>query len=274
VRIAAAAGDGAPPFLSWYGRYLASLAFLSNSGPLWFALALLVMTLVYTGCRALAPRRSDHGAAPLVVTDGHILALVATIAALAFLIRLAVPAGVQFLDREPGNFMQLGFFGSYVVMFAAGLAAERRRVLDGISDRLGRRWFWLAWLVGCPTWLALMRLGGIASDPGRFFGGVHWQAAGYAAWEAFFCVAMSVGLLTRFRARHDHQGPLTRFLSTNAFGVYVFHPPILVAITLALRGVQADPLAKMAFAAALVLPACFVASQALRWVPPLRRLFS
>jgi surface polysaccharide O-acyltransferase-like enzyme len=161
-----------------------------------------------------------------------------------------------------------------VVLFAAGIVAARRDVLSGLSYRVGRRWLWLGWLVGVSAWLVLMRAGMIAGSPAFFFGGLHWQAAGYALWESFFCVAMSVGLLVTFRERHDAQGRLGRFLSENAFAVYVFHPPILVAITVALRGVQAVPLAKLVLAAVLVLPATFGVSHALRRVPALRRLFT
>jgi glucans biosynthesis protein C len=39
-----------------------------------------------------------------------------------------------------------------------------------------------------------------------------------------------------FRSKLSGQGMVTRFLSRNAFGVYVFHPPILIMITQVLHG--------------------------------------
>ena len=66
-------------------------------------------------------------------------------------------------------------------------------------------------------------------------------------------------------------GKLRRFLSENAFGVYVFHPPVLVAITLAFRDLHLDPLAKWCLLALIVLPACFAVSWGLRTVPLVRK---
>ncbi len=182
---------------------------------------------------------------------------------------------MQLFDTQPGNFMQLGFFGSYTILFGAGILAHRRQVLANLPAQLGKRWFVLAWAVGVPAWLALMVVGArTGGDPWVFLGGFHWQAAGYAVWESFFCVGMCLGLLVLFRERSGPQGKLRRFLSENAFGVYVFHPPVLVAITLAFRDLHLEPLAKADLMALLVLPACFAVSRALRTVPLVRRVFS
>jgi len=41
---------------------------------------------------------------------------------------------------------------------------------------------------------------------------------------------MCLGLLTLFRDRFNRQGAVARFLSANAFAVYVFHAPVLIAL--------------------------------------------
>lgn len=277
VLLVAGFTDRLPPdLLSWYARYLWSLAFLSCSGPLWFALALLAFSLAYAGLRrALAVDAS----APVVrepgrVTHSGVLGLIAIISALAFLLRLVQPMGVPLLDRQVGNFMQLGFFASYAVLFVAGVASHRRRWLEALPYRFGRRWLWLAVGLGVPSWLALMIAGSRTGDPSAFFGGLHWQALGYAVWESFFCVGICLGLLVTFRERRNTQGKLRRFLSENAFGVYVFHAPVLVAVTLAFRGLRIDPLPKACLMACLVLPASYGVSRAIRTVPLLRRVFT
>ena len=116
--------------------------------------------------------------------------------------------------------------------------------------------------------------GGAEGRIDLFFGGLRWQAAAYALWDSLFCAAMVLGLITLFRRRFGRQGSLTRFLADNTFGVYVFHTPLVVLLTVLLAGWQAYPLLKFAAALLLSLPVCFLASAALRRVPLMRRLFT
>ena len=45
-----------------------------------------------------------------------------------------------------------------------------------------------------------------------------------------------ITLLARFRQRYDHQGKLAKAMSASAYAVYVCHAPILVFVSLGLRG--------------------------------------
>lgn len=76
-----------------------------------------------------------------------------------------------------------------------------------------------------------------------------------------------------FRERFNSAGRLARFMADNDFSVYVFHPPILVLVTLALRDFAWHPLVKFAVAAAVAVPLCFVASSLVfRRIPVLKRV--
>lgn len=105
-------------------------------------------------------------------------------------------------------------------------------------------------------------------------GGSHWQAAGFAIWESFFCVAFCLGLLTLYRERMNVKNRLTGLLSSTGFGVYTFHAPILVGVSLLLLPVVMHPLAKALVAAILA----WIASTAFAWVvrkiPAVGRLFA
>ena len=50
---------------------------------------------------------------------------------------------------------------------------------------------------------------------------------------------MSYLLITVYRSSFNQQGPAARFLAENAFAVYLFHPPILIACAILLHGVAA-----------------------------------
>ncbi|HNT06537.1 MAG TPA: acyltransferase family protein, partial [Anaerolineae bacterium] len=107
---------------------------------------------------------------------------------------------------------------------------------------------------------------------GPFLGGLHWQALAYALLEQFMCMGMVISLLVLFRRRHNHQGRLARALSGSAYAVYIFHSPILILVSLGLRNVELHPLLKLALAALVSLPACFVVGGLVRRLPAADRI--
>jgi hypothetical protein len=259
--------------LAFYKGYVSNLEFFRESGPLWFALALLVFCLVYAGLRRLAEalgvRKAAQHRAAKKVTHGLVAALIGLMAAASFLVRLVQPFGTSFYN------MQLCFFPQYVLLFLIGLWSARSNFLASVPCRFGMAWFRLALAVGIPAWAALLGLGGaLSGNEASLLGGLHWQAAGYALWEAFFCVGICLGLIVLYRERANVRSRLTGFLADNNFGVYVFHTPIVVAASLALRYLTLNPLAKTVLVAVLVLPVCFLVAAAVRRVPGLRKLFS
>jgi peptidoglycan/LPS O-acetylase OafA/YrhL len=92
-------------------------------------------------------------------------------------------------------------------------------------------------------------------------------------WEAFACVGICLGLIVLFRERFNSQGRFAKLLSDNAFAVYVFHPPILVSVSILLLAWHAHPLAKFAFAGTLAVVASFAAGEfVFRRIPGLKRI--
>ncbi len=266
-----------PAFYAWY---VGNLRFFRETGPLWFALALLVFTLAYAVVRRLAagaarlerrfgewPQEKLRTARPL--GQGTVVALIGLLAAASFLVRQVQPIGTSWYN------MQLCFFPQYVILFLIGLWSRRSGFLDSVPYGFGMRWFRLALAAGIPAWAILLAGGGLLSgNLEAFAGGLRWQAAAYALWEAFFCVGICLGLIVLYRERVNLRSRFTGFLADNNFAVYVFHTPILVAVSLALRTQAAQPLAKALLVAALVLPACFLFAALVRRLPALRRLFS
>jgi surface polysaccharide O-acyltransferase-like enzyme len=141
---------------------------------------------------------------------------------------------------------------------------------------VGKTWLKLAFAVGVPAWFLLLGLGMSMrmASLAYFFGGWHWQAAGYATWEAFFAVSISLGLIVLFREKVNTPTPVTRLLSRTSFGVYSFHAPILVTVSLALQAWALYPLAKAALAAAMALAISLSVASVVRRTPGLGRIFS
>lgn len=270
------AGLGSAPapaeILRWYGGYVTSGEFVGSSGPLWFALALLVFSFAYALIR-LGSGRFQGAKPPLEpsarAVHGAAAALIALMTAASFLVRLVQPLGTSWLN------MQLCFFPQYVILFAAGLWAGRRGLLPALPRKAGMAWLRLSLAVGIPAWFLLIGLGGAFNGREALFGGGwHWQAIGYAAWEAFFCVAVGIGLITLYREKADARTPVTGLLSDTCFGIYVFHAPLLVGVSMLLRGAPLPPLAKAALAGAAAWAASLAVAWIVRRIPGLRRLFA
>jgi glucans biosynthesis protein C len=257
-----------------YGGFLASFRFLSATGPLWFALALLVFSVIY----ALARRTVQlvRGARPApaprqaaAVTHGKVAAAAAVIAVGSFLVRLVQPVGTSVLN------MQLCYFTQYIVLFLVGLWAARSGFLRTVPYRFAMSWFRIALAAGIPAWFIIGGLGGALSGSAEAFGGgLSWQSAAYAAWESFFCVGICLGLVVIYRERVTTRSTVSGFLSDNAFGVYCFHTPLLVTISLLLRQLSLAPLAKAVVVGVLALGASFLFAALVRRVPGLRKIFS
>lgn len=272
----------APTPIGFYLGYILGLQFLGGSGPMWFAIALLIFSAVYAAARLLRGDQEKKGEEAAEGTEGpegagddaklpdhrDVIALVLVIAAAAFAIRLVQPIGTAVLN------MQLSFFASYVALFVVGIAARRRRWLARIPYPFGIVWLKAALVGGTAFWLALFLFGiGPEGDISMINGGLYWQSAAYALCEAFFCVGACLGIVVVFRERFNSGGRLARFMADNSFAVYFFHPVILILVTAALRGFAWHPLAKFAVAAAVAVPICFVASElVLRRIPLLKEV--
>jgi len=242
-------------------KHIRNGQFLQENGPLWFCLALLIFSVVYAMVRG-RPARMDPPRTPALV----LFALVMAIS--TFLVRLALPPGYSLLN------MHLGDFAQYLLLFAAGIAAARNRWLRQLSFASGIRWLRIVVPVGFAVWLSILTFGGALSGNRRAFdGGWHWQSAAMNLWESFTCVALCFGLLVLFREKANSQGRLAKFLSDNAFSVYVFHPVFVIAAARAMHGLDANPLVKFAMLTAIAVVLSFAASAAVfRRIPLLREI--
>jgi surface polysaccharide O-acyltransferase-like enzyme len=272
---------GTGHFVSWstalgrYPGYIASGSFLGSTGPLWFAVALLIFSVIYALVRLVGSlaKKTERPKPEVTLTPKalHIAAAVimAAIALGSFLVRLVQPMGTSVSN------MQLCFFPSYIVLFVVGVWAGRRGLLTKLPRQAGMLWLKLAFIIGVPAWLLLLGLGGALSGSEQtYLGGMHWQAAGYSAWEAFFCVSVSIGLLTLYRERANVRNTGTGLLADTSFGVYTFHAPILVGVSVLLRAFALYPLAKAVLVAAIAFGLTLGFTWVVRKVPGLKKVFA
>jgi glucans biosynthesis protein C len=238
---------------------------LSETGPMWFCAFLLALSLGYALLRQVRPGVGKSIGQP----DGQaILTFIAGMALATFVVRIAVPETVSVLNMHPGDFPQ------YILMFTAGVVAYRGRWLSELPQRLASRWAIGTLLLSLPLLIVLIVAGGaLGHDTTQYSGGFNLVSAGKSLWESLVCVGMGFALVALYRRYFDHQGPSAKFLSDNAFAVYLFHPPVLIALAILLHSLVAPALVKAVLLTACAAVATFALSaMVFRRLPVLSRI--
>jgi peptidoglycan/LPS O-acetylase OafA/YrhL len=233
-------------------------------GPLWFVEALLIFAALWLAWRTIAaPRVTGARAFP---SDIVLLVAALLTGGVAFLLRLFWPVGVNVA------FLQLGYFASYVVLFAAGCAAADERLLQRIPARQRTRWLRIAW-IALPTFPIISIFGArIAWLGGPAEGGWNFQALAYALWEPFVAWGVILGLLTMFQRRFALLSGIWPSLARRAFLIYIIHPPIVVATALTWRAIEAPALLKFAVTGLVACVLCYLAAGLLLRIPGVARV--
>jgi len=220
-------------FLDIYKEVVLNVSAIGNTGPLWFAFALLIFSTTYAVMQHFIFDKMRGRVESFNLSHVKIIQVIFIIFYLTFLVRIFQPIGTSIYN------MQLCFFSQYIVLFYIGTFAYKHNLIMKLPYNFGVKWMKLGFLFGIPFWIGIMILGGFVEGVEYvYFGGYYWQSAAYALWETFFGISMCLGLIVLFREKFNLRNSWTGFLSDNAFGVYVLHTPILVGISMLLLCAQ------------------------------------
>lgn len=263
---------GTGGFIHQWLTHLQDGEWLSETGPMWFCAALLGFSFLY----AVLPRAAAVAGEAHSPTSGgtvkpdttRVLMFIAVMALATFVARIAVPESHSILNMHFGDFPQ------FVMMFSAGIQAYRGGWLDWVDGTQSR--IWALWALGLsvPLYVMLIVMGGaLRGDTRSYDGGLNWVSGGKCLWESLVCVGMSFALLALYRRHFNRQGPLAKLLAENAFAVYLFHPPIIIALGIVMIGLSAPALVKAALLTGMASVATFsLSALVLRRIPVLRRI--
>jgi len=248
-----------------YLHYVLRGHFLGGSGPMWFAAALLIFCLVLADLRTRWPAPDRPRAAPAA---GELWFWGAVAVAATFLVRVVQPLGTSVFN------MQLCYFPQYVLAFGAGVAAARGGWLEALACSSRARWAgWLGLGLGPLALATVLFAGGLLRGQpfDDFRGGFGVRSLGLCAWEQLAGLGLGLGALSFCARRLDRATPLSLWLSGRSFGVYLFHPVVLVLLTLGLRKVGwVNPFLNTALLTATGLVASFGVADLARRVPGVR----
>lgn len=241
-----------------------NVEFFSWTGPLWFALTLLVFSIVY----AFVYQPKAQIKKNINVTAPKIISLIGIITLLAFGIRIFIPIGSAWMN------LQFCYFAAYIVMFYIGTLAARHHLFQKITLSKGRNWLVFAFAIGVPLWFTAAYLGKASDGSIHIEGGLTTASFVYALWESLFCVAFIVGLLGIAQAKFNVQNRLMKFLSANTFGIYVFHAPVLIALSVLLKDVHLQVLAKFSLVGILAIIGSLCVAWVVRQIPYAGKYFN
>lgn len=247
--------------------HLADGEWLSETGPMWFCAALLIFAIVYGLIRLTGWKETRIELVGNRRGGAAVATFIAIMAASTFLLRVVVAEDASVLNVHPGDFPQ------YILMFAAGAFGYRGNWITELPERSCIRWASLALTFAIPLFAALIVFGGgLQGETAQYAGGFNPVSAGKCLWEALVCVGMGLLMLAVYRRYFNGQGPVARWLSDNAFGVYLIHPPILIGFAILLHAVALNPVAKALLLTAVAAIGSFVASAFVLRKSPLRAI--
>ncbi len=243
------------PFLRTWAFLYENARF--ESGPLWFVETLLIFAAAAALWRVRPTQQSFPSSRTMAVA-----ALATGVG--AFVLRLVWPVGTTVSN------LQLGYFASYIILFAAGCAGASSGWLTAVPDHQRRLWGRIAWLA-VPVLPAVVLLAPVVpAFQGDTSGGWNVQAVVYACWEPLVAWGVILALLRRFDRAFG--APVWAKLSRRAYAIYIVHPPVLVAVALAWRDVSAPHLVKFSGTGTVACLACYALAGLVLRVPAIRRI--
>ena len=252
-------------FVAFLG-YLYDHAWLPLYDQLWFLLHLLLYGSIYVLWRRFGPSGLGFGRAGKHPTHGQILIYLLALITVTWVVRIWYP-----VDRWVPLFFlipsEIAHLPQYFSLFMIGVLAARHDWPRRTPAQMGMLWLKVGLVAAVLFYI--YRLAGMAYLPVIIAkGGASWQSLVWCAWEACICVGLCVGLPVWFRERFNRQpGGLGRAMIVAAYGAYIVHFLLVIALQIPLRTAPLPPLAKFALVTMAGIVLSFALAHALRRIP-------
>jgi len=234
-----------------------------NFGHMWFIEHLLIYAVIFAAIGTLLKKEP---AFPLIFVprDVRLFEIILYIAALGFLTQLVRKTWgfpidhwiflLGFIQMEPAHLPQ------YLSLFVLGVLAYRHSFLESITTPRNMLWF----IPGMGIFLITIVQQYIMGRASAF---LLWEYR-----EALLCVGMCIGLLALFRTHFNRTGRFVQILVDNAYGAYIFHVPVVVALQYAFDPVHAGAFILFVIVSILSVIGSFSLSFLIRLIPGIRQV--
>jgi surface polysaccharide O-acyltransferase-like enzyme len=250
-----------------YWQYLGGFHPWIDFGVLWFVAALLLFNLLYVGIMLLfkgKPFSLGQVPGPFII-----ILFALTLALGSYLVRCEFPVGWVL---SPVGF-QLGHFVQYVALFTLGIVASGGQWLGKVSYKMSKEFAVMVLIMIAVVFPVIYYVKIATNSPVETFNGHgHWQSLMYACWEQFTGIFIITALLGITKQKWNGQSAFLKQLSRAAFGVYIFHPLVLISLSVLLKPWGADPAVKLLFVAPLTVIGSFLLARLLLKIPGVKAI--
>jgi hypothetical protein len=251
-----------------YGQHRSFIEYMSgyhhwiDFGVLWFVAALLLFNFVYLVLKNIPAFNLNLKIK--FPSSGQLLITGFVLGVLSFLARLVFPTG---WSLQPLGF-QLGYFPQYIALFIFGLIASNNNWLNELNFKQGKFMWYLALFMVIIILPVLFILFLVLKFPGNYFnGGWNIVAFSYSLWEQITGIVIMTALLSISKFKWNDASAFMGNLSANAFGVYIFHPVVLISLSLLLQSWPVNPVVKLIVVAPAAVALSFLLVSFIRKIP-------
>lgn len=245
-----------------FAEYMSGYRHWIDFGVLWFVAALLIFNLLFLLLKNIPFLNFNIRAG--LPSNRNLLLAGLLLGVLTFLTRLIFHVGWSLF---PLGF-QLGHFPQYIVLFITGLIASKNHWLSQLDFKQGKTMAYttvLMVLIVLPSLFIASLAAHIPSD--NFSGGWNIISLCYSLWEQLTCVMIITALLSIAKYRWNSPSVFLDRLSQNAFGVYIFHPVVLISLSLSIHSWPADPVIKLIIVGPSAVLFSFLLVSVIRKIP-------
>ncbi|MCF0056040.1 acyltransferase [Dyadobacter sp. CY356] len=248
-------------FVQFLGGYQGWMSF----GVMWFVAALLLFTAVY-----IIWRKVDESKPTICKTPSlsAILLFAGGLGVVSFLVRIIFPVGWVL---KPVGF-QLGHFPQYIALFIGGIICFHNNWLGNIASQYKRSGLIAIGLIifGFPLIYSIKIINDTPLE--WFSGGIHFESLLYATWEQLTGLTIITSLLYIGKNYWNKPSAFLAKLSRCAFAVYIFHPLVLISLSLFLKNWPVDPAMKLAIVAPAGILFSFLLGYLVAQIPGVRKI--
>ena len=254
--------------VSWFNYVIKHNLDSPNTSHAWFILALIVFELLYVVYwRYIRP---DYSISKLFSNSvpRHFDIFLVTLSFFFFTLvsRQLYPLGKNFIGLELANFVP------YVFMYALGILVYRKQWLDTLPGKVSKTWFWLSLISAVYFCTIIYALTKNPSEAEKYIVGINWESAALSLTQTLICIGFSGFLLNFFRIFFDSTRYVLSKMRENRYGVYIFHPAVVVGVTIALESVSINKYYKFFSACILSAVLSFVIVAIIRSIPLVKQI--
>lgn len=251
-----------------YGQHHSFIEYMSgyrhwiDFGVMWFVAALLIFNFAYLAFKSIPA--FNFSIKVNFPSNKQILLAGAALGVASFLTRLIFPTGWVL---SPLGF-QLGYFPQYIALFIMGIVASNNNWLSQLNLKQGRYLRRLAILMVTIALPVIFILFLALKFPAQYFnGGWNPVAFSYAMWEQITGIMIMAAMLCIAKFKWNTPSAFMSWLSANAFAVYIFHPLVLITLSLLVQSWTVDPVVKLLVIAPSAVALSFVFASLIRKIP-------